>query len=153
MTSVSPKYHEGINRKVHVVMGLRDPGKFAATVALTLFAFMSMVGARAPHVSIANSFRTPTEFVCSSNKHSHGRYTASAGEVFYYSFDPEDDQYWDCSVTNPDRSRAGTFRFWGDDTHGGPLLFSCVNCNWSLDERGVFFYLDAEWRFWYGWNA
>ena len=114
---------------------------------------MSMkVQARDGHVGIVNDFLSPTQFRCHSNKMTRQRYTTSPGEVYYFAFDKTLHEYWDCNVRNRATSRSGTFRCYGDDSHGGRELWSCSDCVFSVQEVGVFFYQNGQWMYRRSWH-
>nr|PNR33477.1 hypothetical protein PHYPA_025421 [Physcomitrium patens] len=120
--------------------------------AIILSTSVSMVKATTGHVAIVNSFPSRTQFTCNSNKISRQTFTAITNEIYYFAFNTADHQFWNCKVFNRIWGAIGYFQFWGDERHGGPDLWNCVNCNWIVESAGIYFYVDGAWRYKYSWD-
>jgi hypothetical protein len=136
---------------------IKDSGCVASLAAMVIILCMlvtmsSAVKALTGHVGIVNDFRSPTEFTCHSNRVSRQSYTASFGEIYYFAFDTSYHEYWDCQVYNRAWTVRDTFRFYGDQTHGGPELWSCSNCVFSVQEVGIYFSHDGKWMYIHHWH-
>lgn len=140
----------------HHRMGLwkKNSGEAFGVMMGMILVVISMVQAQNGHVTIVNSFYGPTRFTCHSNKMNRQGYTAVYREAYYFAFDTiaGGHQFWDCQVSNKGWGLLGEFRFWGDASHGGPGLGNCDNCSWSVEDSGVYMYVDGGWRLKYIWN-